>query len=169
MALNPPCDSNGDPVPLENETLVLSRSGVLLDATIDGQKVRLSGHCVLSNLRVVFVADQAAGSGGIHAVDLPLAHTRDEKFNQPIFFCNNMSGTTAPIVGGNVRDQIRWAIEFREGGVGVWLPHFYTLLRNMREHLAGGATRPAPSAPPLDGHSAYIDPSDPSRLYVQEH
>ena len=70
----------------------------------------------LTNLRLVFVAKQAdAASGmlsaeftdtkikgtaelrtgvsaGLVSFELPLAYIRKDKFNQPIFACNNLSG-----------------------------------------------------------------------------
>ena len=33
---------------------------------------------------------------GLAAFELPLAYIRKDKFNQPIFACNNLSGITAP-------------------------------------------------------------------------
>ena len=41
-------------------------------------------------------ADQA----GLHAFELPLAYLRGDKFNQPIFGCNNLSGECWPAVAG---------------------------------------------------------------------
>jgi hypothetical protein len=168
MAANPPLDEHTeDPICLENEQLLLRRGGITFDGTIDGNAVRLRGFAVLSNLRIVFVSQEPAA---IYAVDLPLAYTRDESFNQPIFGCNNISAVTAPIERGNVRSDIAWKLEFREGGVGTWLPWFFTALKMMRRHLAGGPGAHEPSAPPMPSlgaiRQAYVDPHDPSKLYL---
>ena len=34
-------------------------------------------------------------AAGLEAFELPLAYVRKDKFNQPIFACNNLSGITA--------------------------------------------------------------------------
>lgn len=169
MSVNPALDEHtDDPVAMENERLILRREGITLDATIDGEQYRLRGFAVLSNLRIVFVATEPAS---ISAVDLPLAHLREERFNQPIFGCNNITGVTAPIAGGNVRSDIRWQLSFREGGVGTWLPWFFCCIKQMRRHMAALAAgqapdMPAPSAQAL--RQAYVDPADPSKLFVVE-
>lgn len=164
MALNPGLDeSTLDPVCMENERLILRREGIVLDATIDGAQHRLRGFAVLSNLRIVFVATEPSA---ISAVDLPLAHLRDERFNQPIFGCNNLEGVTAPIRrAGGLRSDIKWQMSFREGGVGTWLHWFFLVLKVMREHMGSPEKRiPAPSASAI--RQAFVDPHDPTTLYV---
>ncbi|KAG8463945.1 hypothetical protein KFE25_000113 [Diacronema lutheri] len=169
MSINPALDEHtDDPVCMENERLVLRREGVELEATIDGAQHRLRGFAVLSNLRIVFVATDPSA---ISAVDLPLAHLRDESFNQPIFGCNNLTGVTAPIRGGSVRADIAWKLSFREGGVGTWLPWFFTVLKVMRTHMEAVAVGqasdlPVPSARAM--RQAYVDPADPTRLFLPD-
>jgi WW domain-binding protein 2 len=42
-------------------------------------------------VRLVFVAP-AANADGLQAFDFPLAYITHDKFNQPIFACNNLAG-----------------------------------------------------------------------------
>jgi WW domain-binding protein 2 len=50
-----------------------------------------SGTLWLTDVRLVFVAP-AANADGLQAFDFPLAYITHDKFNQPIFACNNLAG-----------------------------------------------------------------------------
>jgi hypothetical protein len=169
MSANPALDEHtDDPVPLANERLLIRREGITFDGTVDGQHYRLRGFAVLSNLRIIFVSQEP---GAISALDLPLANTRHESFNQPIFGCNNISAVTAPLAGGNIRAEVAWKLEFRMGGVGTWLPWFFTVLKVMRRHVEGvvqgGVPVRAPAPPTTElMRQAYVDPHDPTKLYL---
>ena len=100
MTANPPLVQGRDgilcPQPYQNEAIVLRRESIELgldNLHTSSGKWATRGVLYLTNLRLVFVAAKEDGSG-LRAFDLPLAYTRREKFNQPIFSCNNLSGTT---------------------------------------------------------------------------
>lgn len=57
---------------------------------------KAKGELFLSNVRMVFVAKHA-DADGLRAVDLPLVYVRGDRFNQPIFGCNNLSGECWPV------------------------------------------------------------------------
>lgn len=79
--------------------------------------------------------------------DFPLAYIRKHKFNQPIFGCNNITGRhwfpkkAFHLVSGEVWSildnggpsgslppiRFRWA--FKSGGVGTFLPLYYTFMK----------------------------------------
>lgn len=48
----------------------------------------------LSDVRLVVIASDAAGADGLVAFDFPLAYIHNNKFNQPVFGCNHLSGIT---------------------------------------------------------------------------
>jgi len=50
------------------------------------------GSLWLTNLRMVFVADQSDSGSGLRAFDIPLVYITADRFNQPIFVCNNLTG-----------------------------------------------------------------------------
>ncbi len=50
------------------------------------------GSLWLTNLRMVFVADQSDPGSGLRAFDIPLVYITADRFNQPIFVCNNLTG-----------------------------------------------------------------------------
>ena len=211
---NPALGSAGRPAPMPGEVFVLSRRGIAFSAkdSAGSQKFEARGSLWLSTLRVVFVADRP--QGGFGALDLPLATMRSESFNQPIFGANNMTGTSPPLPDSACAGDITWYLGFKDGGVGTFLPLFFSLLQvrsprghvrvalrraapycssphpagatraavtsdlapsaaqDMRERMAaqqgGAAPQPAPEASVIQiVQAAYVDPSDPTQLYVQ--
>ena len=48
----------------------------------------------MSTIRMVFINNSG---GDMQAFDLPMANISNEKFNQPIFGANNISGTVAAV------------------------------------------------------------------------
>ena len=73
-----------------------------------------------------------------------------------------LKGTTPPIQESGIANLFHWKFFFY-GGIGVFLPIFFKCLYQIREHDA--ATPAAP--PPLSFEkNAFVDPSDPTTLYV---
>lgn len=65
------------------------------------------------------------------AFDLPLALTFKEKFNQPIFGANYLSGTTKPM-HNMIPSDAEFKIWFMEGGCGRFLKCFRMTLKQLR-------------------------------------
>lgn len=131
-------------------------------------------------------ADRASGGGlfgggraNVDAFDIPLATLTNESFNQPIFGANNLTGTSPPLPESVCDQDIHWNFTFKSGGVGTFLPIFFGLLREMRRHISAerrgessGSTQVAFAVPAVVVaeivNAAYVDPSDPTKLYVQQ-
>ena len=141
----------GMPVAMENEVFVLSRAGIHFTAKSGRVKAEGSGNLFLSTLRMVFVADKG------HHFDMPLATMHDEKFNQPIFGANNMTGQSPPLDLEQDAEHYKWCISFRNGGVGTFLPFFFRLLEEMRRRMQQAATPVVQVRPSADSRrdSAY--------------
>uniref|UniRef100_A0A7S4BCM4 GRAM domain-containing protein n=2 Tax=Chrysotila carterae TaxID=13221 RepID=A0A7S4BCM4_CHRCT len=172
MSDNPPLTPDRQPAPIHNEYFVLSRHGIYFSARSGSLKFEGKGQLYLSTLRMIFVSD---GRGSMNAFDLPLATMRDEAFNQPIFGANNLTGTSAPLDGSSCHEDIKWKLAFNEGGVGTFLPLFFRLLTEMRAMLSQqqSGTIPTATAIPVATASemlqaAYVDPNDPTKLYVTQ-
>ncbi|CDP19006.1 unnamed protein product [Coffea canephora] len=182
MALNPQVFPNGMPVPFVNEMFVLARDGV--DFEVDkipgaqGGHVKAKGIIYLSNIRMVFVANKPVGD--FAAFDLPLLYIRGEKFNQPIFFCNNISGSVDPVVPENEQRALfsthSFKILFKEGGCGTFVPLFFNLIHSVRQYNQE-TSRAGPQLDPLQASQtpvdemmrhAYVDPNDPTRIFLQQ-
>ncbi|XP_042497796.1 UPF0664 stress-induced protein C29B12.11c [Macadamia integrifolia] len=185
MAVNPQLFPNGMPVPFVNEIFVLARDGVEFEIDkipgTHGGNVCAKGTIYLSNVRMVFVANKPVG--GFTAFDMPLLHVHVEKFNQPIFFCNNISGLVEPVVP---EDQHRalysthsFKIYFKEGGCGTFVPLFFNLIASVRQynqHISQSGSE-VPRVDPLQAaqtpvdemmRHAYVDPNDPTRIFLQQ-
>ena len=158
---NPQLSAN-QPVVMANEFFVLSRGGVSFSAKAGRQaKVEGSGSIYLSTLRMVFVSDRASGS----SFDIPLATLYTEKFNQPIFGANNLTGTSPPLDLPPERDHYTWCIKFNNGGVGTFLPFFFRLLQEMRMRMQQAPqAAAAPVAQVSRSHSANLLLLPPLRL-----
>ncbi|KAF2288444.1 hypothetical protein P3X46_008740 [Hevea brasiliensis] len=183
MALNPQLFQNGMPVPFVNEIFVLTRDGVEFEIDkipgSQGGHVKAKGIIYLSNVRMVFVANKPVGN--FTAFDMPLLYVHGEKFNQPIFFCNNVSGLVEPVVPENENAALysthSFKILFKEGGCGTFIPLFFNLISSVRQHNQQSIPRTGPQMNPLVAaqtpvdemmRHAYVDPNDPTRIFLQQ-
>ncbi|RDX89730.1 SPAC29B12.11c [Mucuna pruriens] len=186
MALNPQLFPNGMPVPFVNEMFVLARDGVEFD--IDkiptsghhGGHIKTKGIVYLSNIRMVFVAKSPVGS--FIAFDMPLLYIRGEKFNQPIFHCNNLSGHVEPVIPNDQHRALysihSFKIIFKEGGCGTFIPLFYNLIASVRQYNQHANMQQTQSyvdplqaaQTPVDEmmRHAYVDPNDPTKIFLQQ-
>ncbi|PIN13978.1 WW domain binding protein WBP-2, contains GRAM domain [Handroanthus impetiginosus] len=182
MALNPQLFPNGMPVPFINEIFVLARDGVEFEIDkipgAQGGNVKAKGTIYLSNIRMVFVANKPVGN--FVAFDMPLLYVHDEKFNQPIFFCNNISGRVDPVVPDNEHRALysthSFKILFKDGGCGTFVPLFFNLIGSVRQY-SHHASAPQPRVDPLQAaqtpvdemmRHAYVDPNDPTKIFLQQ-
>ncbi|KAG6597720.1 SPAC29B12.11c [Cucurbita argyrosperma subsp. argyrosperma] len=181
MALNPNLFQNGMPVPFTNELFVLARDGVefVIDKIpgANTDRVKAKGTIYLSNVRMVFVSSKP--DPWFTAFDMPLLFVHDEKFNQPIFFCNNISGLVEPVVPDDQHRALysthSFKILFKEGGCGTFVPLFFNLLSSVRQYNqytnAGPRVDPLQAAQtPVDEmmRHAYVDPHDPTKIFLQQ-
>ncbi|KAL6585420.1 hypothetical protein OROMI_002064 [Orobanche minor] len=183
MALNPQLFPNGLPVPFVNEIFVLARDGVEFEIDkipgTHGGTVKAKGTIYLSNIRMVFVASKPVGS--FFAFDIPLLYAHNEKFSQPIFHCNNISGRVDPVVPdgehGALYSPHSFKILFKEGGCGTFVPLFFNLISSVRQHNQYPRGELQPRADPLQAaqipvddmmRHAYVDPNDPTKIFLQQ-
>ncbi|XP_051122685.1 UPF0664 stress-induced protein C29B12.11c [Andrographis paniculata] len=185
MALNPQLFPSGMPVPFVSELFVLARDGVEFEIDkipgTQGGNVKAKGTIYLSNIRMVFVASKPVGN--LVAFDMPLLYVHDEKFNQPIFFCNNISGHVDPVVPENEHRALysthSFKILFKEGGCGTFVPLFFNLIASVRQYNqhARAHAEAQPRVDPLQAaqtpvdemmRHAYVDPNDPTKIFLQQ-
>ncbi|XP_074312290.1 UPF0664 stress-induced protein C29B12.11c [Silene latifolia] len=181
MAQNPQLFPNGMPVPFYAELFVLARDGVEFEVDkIPGSgKVKAKGTIYLSNIRMVFVAAKPVGH--FFAFDMPLLHVHGEKFNQPIFHCNNISGFVEPVVPETENRALysthAFKILFKDGGCGTFVPLFFNLMNSVRQYNQQAAPSSEPRVDPLCAaqtpvddmmRHAYVDPNDPTKIFLQQ-
>ena len=155
-----------------------------------------AGRIFVTTFRIVFVPNRPSIQNGVtfDAFDIPIKLVRNERFNQPIFGANNMTGIVAPISEVGLLVDTRWKLVFKEGGVGTFLPIFLRMMDQFRRAMEQGDTSECSSllwsvwflmalcicnAAWQDGAGArefyrqmqsraYVDPSDPSTIFVQQ-
>jgi len=184
MAENPQLFGNGMPVPFNGEMFVLARDGVEFHVdkipSAPGGHAKTKGTIYLSNIRMVFVATKPVGN--FFAFDMPLLYVHGEKFNQPIFHCNNISGFVEPVVPDSQNRALysthTFKILFKEGGCGTFVPLFLNLITSVRRYNQFEAqSAAAPRVDPLQAaqtpvddmmRHAYVDPNDPTKIFLQQ-
>ncbi|KAK6931949.1 hypothetical protein RJ641_001573 [Dillenia turbinata] len=159
--------------------LILALWLLFLFIRAHGGNVKARGTIYLSNIRMVFVANKPVGN--FYAFDMPLLYVHHEKFNQPIFHCNNISGQVEPVVPDDQHRALysthSFKIMFKEGGCGTFIPLFFNLIQSVRQYnqqfAAGAEARVDPlqaAQTPVDEmmRHAYVDPNDPTRIFLQQ-
>lgn len=157
------------PQPLAGETFLLKREGVSLEvkSSIHG-KLTGSGLFFLTNMRLVFHCATKKSQGNFVAYQLDLHEITDPKFEQPIFGANYLRGNTLARQAGDVGDS--WKIVFYKGGAGTFLGLLNDLLTQVAR---GGVSNPGrlgalPVYVVSPQNVAFMDPTDPSVVYVQQ-
>jgi hypothetical protein len=133
------------------------------------------GELHVSTIRMVFVSNSG---GDMQAFDLPMANITNEKFNQPIFGANNISGTVAavrrapcrhlsqprlrltPCVNylsrawqianeqAGVTGQLEFKLWFNEGGCATFLRVFFQAMEQLRSIPIGAPLAAASPSSP---------------------
>ena len=104
-------------------------------------------------MRLVFVALKPDDASGLVAFSLPLALLSDDtQFVQPIFRCNHLAGSVKAEgagAAGSSTEAHKFKLEFREGGVGTFLPLFLRFLEYLRAVRRKAETGSAAWSPPV--------------------
>jgi len=179
MAVNPTLaqdTTEGElfPLPQAGETFILKRTGIDFECTLaQGRALWGRGVFFMSTKRIVFVSSAKSCRPDFKSFEIPLASVCEHKFNQPIFGANYLSGQVRPSdtdpasapLGGI---PAPWSLTFNEGGCGTFLGLWYNILA---EH-AQASEAPGPLAQAAEqgnlNNVAYVDPSDPSVLYLSQ-
>jgi hypothetical protein len=154
------------PQPLLNEVFILKREGVDFDIqNSEHGKLGGSGEIFVTNLRLVFHARTRNRPEDFLAYQLLLGEILKPKYEQPIFGANYLKGEAIPIQLGRVGDV--WRVYFNKGGSGTLLPVLSDLLTQAGATQRNANVGVTVQAYPV-GNVAYVDPSDPSVIYVHQ-
>ena len=169
MAFNPTVASNGIPVTPEdaNEVFLLSRAGISFSVEAkETGKFSGSGTLFLTSHSIFFVAKKITTQRGLQFVSfrLPITNITEEKFNQPIFGANNLSGKCSPVVVGSTSD-FKFKFNFNNGGCGTFLPIFFMSMERGRQDSRRFAQEVTNNG---IANGAFVDPNDPTVIFVQQ-
>ena len=142
------------------------------------------GELHVSTIRMVFVSNSG---GDMQAFDLPMANITNEKFNQPIFGANNISGTVAAVRRASCRHlsqprlrltpcvnslsrawqianeqagvtgQLEFKLWFNEGGCATFLRVFFQAMEQLRSIPIGA---PLAAASPSSFSATWSPPAE---------
>jgi len=178
MALNPQLSNNMQPlVGDDDELFLIRRDRIQFSVKSNGKSIhfKAKGSLYLTTESLFFVAAAPKTQRGclFQSFRIPLTKMIKEKFNQPIFGANNLTGKVIPVGDQNLMNQLglsefKFCFTFNEGGCGTFLPIFFRLMATVREYGEEAAAQIAPSVLSGSFQHAYVDPSDPSTIYVSQ-
>jgi hypothetical protein len=148
------------------ETLILKRENVQLSVKSESfGKLSGSGDLFLSNSRIIFCCKSSRNPSTLGAYEIPLSEIAHESFEQPIFGANYIRGDAR--TPGTMNPPDTWKLVFLNGGCGTLLPVLDQLLTRVRASVSGNANTAIICVDPSNV-VGYIDPSDPSVVYIPE-
>lgn len=167
------------------EVFVLTRDKIALTVQDDRMHLKsLKGRLFVTSVRMVFTPHSASAAQNIQSIEIPFRGLWDERFHQPIFAVNNLTASVQYYDGEPFVGELSIKLEFREGGVNTFLPVFNNVLRATRSELTreAAATTGGNQPPPIPSQNtvttpreylpgqndAFVDPSDPSRIYTTQ-
>jgi len=165
------------PAAVPGELFLLMRKGISGTFKVPGiGQVKGKGVLYMTTLRLVFVATPPVADRSGHqfsAFDMPVSYVSSEKFNQPIFGANNLTGTCEPIAEMGLQGPTTFKLTFRHGGCGTFLHSFLRLVAESRAAAQRNAAMVATAFTQqvVSGQfqqQAYVDPNDPSVIFVSQ-
>ena len=120
---------------------------------------------ILTSCRVICVNQK---SSAFKAFDLPLSLISNEGFEQPIFGANYIRGTCKPLLN-SLPGDIYFKIWLMNGGCGTFAPAYLKMVASCKRNRGRGAEQSVINSNQNTGGkcTAYIDPTDPSVIYLQ--
>ena len=118
---------------------------------------------ILTSARVICLNEK---NSAFKAFDLPLALISNEDFQQPIFGANYLCGTCKPLLN-SLPGNIDFKIWLMNGGCGTLAPAYLKMIKSCKRNKGRGAEQNVINSY-QGGKKAYIDPNDPSVIYLQQ-
>mmetsp|Transcript_54271 Transcript_54271/g.115811 ORF Transcript_54271/g.115811 Transcript_54271/m.115811 type:complete len:191 (-) Transcript_54271:26-598(-) len=176
MAVNPTLAQDGQsgelfPLHQSGEAFALKRDNIDFECALPRGKLWGKGCFFLSSKRMVFIATQRSCRSDFKSFEIPMNKLLEPKFNQPIFGANYLSGKSIPEDrnGPLGPEPAYWTLTFNSGGCGTFLPVFFTLLaEQQQDHQSATGSYTQAALDGRLGQVAYMDPSDPSVLFLTQ-
>lgn len=130
---------------------------------------------------VFLIQENLRAKANAESFEMPFRGLWDERFHQPIFSCNNLTATIQYYDDQPFAGDLTMRLDFVEGGVNTFLPMFNNVLLATRVQMDAERRR-ADDIPPVaisdvapqaeeffpQNNLAFVDPSDPSRIYTTQ-
>lgn len=169
MAFNPPLLAGGLPMGIAGEVYCLSRAHMTFSLEAPGMpKLKSDGRVYLTTVRMCFVPD--VSTPAFCAFDIPLQGLSEEEFKQPIFGANYLTGKVAPVPGRGLPSLATFKLTFNHGGFSTFLRLFFGVMEHyrIRDLVARRTWMDTRAQTFISESSAFVDPSDPSVLYLSQ-
>jgi hypothetical protein len=118
---------------------------------------------ILTSVRVICINEK---NSAFKAFDLPLSLISSESFEQPIFGANYLYGICKPLLN-SLPGNIEFKIWLMNGGCGTLAPAYLKMIKSCKRNRGRGAEQNVINSY-QGGKKAYIDPNDPSVIYLQQ-
>lgn len=173
MAFNPQLIHGADfsyPANKGSEYTYMRADGVKLKLYLPDRTIKEDGMMFLTSTRLVFVkSPKSRTNAHFKGIEMPLNLIDKPKFEQPVFGMNYLSGTVRPLVGDPncLQGNCVWNLFFASGNSEKFLSAF----SHVYEELKKKKTVPNVERTQdqfLYTNNAYIDPNDPSHIYIHE-
>jgi hypothetical protein len=120
---------------------------------------------ILTSCRVICLNKKQSA---FKAFDLPLSLISNESFEQPIFGANYIYGICKPLLN-SLPGNITFKVWLMNGGCGTFAPAYLKMVLSCRRNKGRGAENSVINSYQNKGNKkAYLDPNDPSVIYVQQ-
>ena len=118
---------------------------------------------ILTSVRVICINEK---NSAFKAFDLPLSLISNESFEQPIFGANYLYGICKPLLN-SLPGNIEFKIWLMNGGCGTLAPAYLKMIKSCKRNRGRGAEQNVINSY-QGGKKAFIDPNDPSVIYLQQ-
>lgn len=173
MALNPTLIQGQEflfPANKGSEFTYLRREDVKMKLYLPDRTIKEDGMIFLTSIRLVFIKSQRSRTNpNFISVEFPLNLIEKPKFEQPVFGLNYLSGVVKPLLDhpNSLKSPCKWNIVFMNGQCSSFLNYFFKVYDAARKNRPLGALSEF-NEQFFSSSNAYVDPSDPTFLYINE-
>ncbi|KJP87983.1 hypothetical protein AK88_02417 [Plasmodium fragile] len=173
MALNPTLIQGQEflfPANKGSEFTYLRRDDVKMKLYLPDRTIKEDGMIFLTSIRLVFIKNARSRTNpNFISVEFPLNLIEKPTFEQPVFGLNYLSGVVKPVLDhpNSINSTCKWNLIFLNGQCSSFLNYFFKV------YEAARINRPLGSLSEFNeqffsSSNAYVDPSDPTFLYINE-
>ncbi|CAG9477458.1 unnamed protein product [Plasmodium vivax] len=173
MALNPTLIQGQEflfPANKGSEFTYLRREDVKMKLYLPDRTIKEDGMIFLTSIRLVFIkSERSRTNANFISVEFPLNLIEKPKFEQPVFGLNYLSGVVKPLVDhpNSLKSPCKWNIVFLNGQCSSFLNYFFKVYDAAKKNRPLGALSEF-NEQFFSSSNAYVDPSDPTFLYINE-
>ncbi|KAH0477570.1 MAG: uncharacterized protein KVP18_002154 [Porospora cf. gigantea A] len=162
---------------MRDEYFVMFREGMALEVKNDDDTFKGKGHVHLTSHRLVFVREgDTTKHKKFSSMEIPhfLTHGDDlngspPEFHQPVFGANYLSSKFSKLDSAKYPVLGSYSLTFKNGKCESFVRAYHQIWRAAQKSaIRTGFTSPIIQQMQAGGHTAAVDPSDPSVVYIAQ-